>query len=238
MTSPYTPIGQRTAPLFNTFVFDLDGTLLNTLPDLVELTNATLRACGFPEHTQEEVLGYVGSGVQALIRMAVPANTPEETIRIATEHWKELYPEYGYKLTRPYEGIPETLAALKERGCTLAVLSNKFDEAVHEVVETFFPNVFDSVHGESPTFPRKPDPRGLHKLLTELNASPNNCVMVGDSANDINVAHAADIYSIAVSWGYNEKRALEAYKPNLMIAHPQQLLELADSKNAPVDGTR
>ena len=101
-------------------VFDLDGTLLDTLPDLVELTNATLRACGYPERTHDEILSFVGSGVKALIRLAVPPEASDDAVEEASKRWKRLYPEYGYKLTRPYPGIERTLGELKERGVKLA----------------------------------------------------------------------------------------------------------------------
>lgn len=214
------------SPMFDTFVFDLDGTLLDTLPDLVELTNATLRACGYPVRTHDEILSFVGSGVKALIRLAVPSEVPDAAVDQASERWKELYPIYGYKLTRPYPGIESTLAALKERGCKLAVLSNKFDGAAREVIDAFLPGIFDSVHGESPEFPRKPDPTGLNKLLEELGSSARRCVFVGDSSNDTRVAIAAGAYAVGVSWGYNDVATLFGNGASAVIDHPEQLLDL------------
>ena len=108
-----------TTPRFDTFVFDLDGTLLDTLPDLVVLTNAVLRECGFPERTSAEILSYVGNGVKALMYQAVPQDADEEAVEAAMSRWKELYPQYGYRLTKAYAGIPETVAELKRRGARL-----------------------------------------------------------------------------------------------------------------------
>lgn len=222
--------GQSAAPCANkpkrdTFVFDLDGTLLNTLPDLVELTNAALRECGFPQHTTEEIKSYVGSGVMALIRLAVPADAGEESVERAATLWKELYPKYGYSLTKPYAGIEDALSELKKRGVRLAVLSNKYDSAAREVVERFFPGVFDSVHGESPDFPRKPDPAGLNRLLAELGSSTQRCVFVGDSSNDMRVARAVDAFAVGVEWGYNPVSVLEETGADVVIQQPAQLLE-------------
>lgn len=212
---------------FDAVVFDLDGTLLNTLPDLVELTNATLAECGYPTHTTEEVLGYVGSGVKALIRLAIPPDAGEDAVERVSERWQQLYPEYGYKLTKPYPGIEEALRQLKSRGMKLAVLSNKFDAAARDVVATFFPGVFDSVHGESPDFPRKPDPTGLRRLLRELGTAPECCAFVGDSSNDMRVAHAVGAYSVGVTWGYSAKDVLEDEGAELLIDHAGDLLSLA-----------
>lgn len=208
----------------NAVVFDLDGTLLDTLPDLVELTNATLRSCGYPERTHDEILGFVGSGVKALIRLAVPPEASDEVVEEASERWKQLYPEYGYKLTQPYPGVKAMLARLKERGIKLAVLSNKFDGAVREVVEAFLPDCFDSVHGESPEFPRKPDPTGLNKLLAEIGVSAEHCVFVGDSSNDTRVARAAGAYAIGVTWGYNDVATLRDNGADLIVDRPEEIL--------------
>ena len=210
-------------------VFDLDGTLLDTLPDLVELTNATLRACGYPERTHDEILSFVGSGVKALIRLAVPPEASDDAVEEASKRWKRLYPEYGYKLTRPYPGIKRTLGELKERGVKLAVLSNKFDGATKEVIEAFLPGFFDRVQGESPDYPRKPDPTGLNKLLAELDVPAQRCVFVGDSSNDTGVARAAGAYAVGVAWGYNDTALLKESGAELVIDRPEELLSLLDA---------
>lgn len=220
---------------FDTVVFDLDGTLLDTLPDLVELTNATLRACGFPTHTREEVLSYVGSGVEALIRMAVPQGTPEAAIERASARWKELYPDYGYSLTRPYPGIPEMLDALNHRGMKLAVLSNKFDGAVRDVIEAFLPGKFAAVHGESPDYPRKPDPTGLNRLLAGLGSCAERCIFVGDSSNDVRVAKASGSYSIGVTWGYGSRETLVSDGADLLADNAVELQHALEHLRSPFE---
>lgn len=207
----------------NAVIFDLDGTLLNTLPDLVALTNAVLRESGYPQRTTEEVLSFVGSGVLALIRLAVPAGTSPEGVEAASRLWQKLYPQYGYRLTEPYPGIPEALVRLKGKGLKLAVLSNKFDAATREVVEAFFPGVFDAVHGESPDYPRKPDPTGLLKTLDELGSAPERCLFVGDSSNDIRVARAVDAQSVGVTWGYGGLDVLRAEGAGIVIDDAREL---------------
>ena len=127
-------------PCLDTFIFDLDGTLLDTLPDLVELTNATLRECGWPERTPQEVLSFVGNGVKALMYQAVPEGANSEDVENAMRRWKALYPAYGYRLTKAYDGIPETIAELKRRGAKLAVLSNKPEDLTCALVPLHFPS--------------------------------------------------------------------------------------------------
>ena len=124
---------------FDTFVFDLDGTLLDTLPDLVVITNQALGELGFPPRSHDEILSYVGNGVRALMCQAVPEGTSSEQTDAAMEHWKALFPDYGNDLTKPYPHMRETLAELSARGARLGVLSNKFDAGVQQVVNQFMP---------------------------------------------------------------------------------------------------
>lgn len=215
-----------TTPRFDTFVFDLDGTLLDTLPDLVVLTNAVLRECGFPERTSAEVLSYVGNGVKALMYQAVPQDADEEAVEAAMRRWKELYPQYGYRLTKAYEGIPETVAELKRRGARLGVLSNKFDAGVQEVVGAYLPGLFAVAHGESADIPRKPDPTGLLRTIEELGSAPERTVYVGDSTGDVAVARNAGTYAVGVTWGYHEAERLHAAAADLVIDDPRALLDL------------
>ena len=120
--------------VYRAFIFDLDGTLLDTLPDLVRLTNMVLDLRGWPERSREQILSYVGNGGRSLLSKAAPPSTSDEEIDAAFAQWRELYPEHGHALTKPYAGMPEALAELKGRGIKLGVLSNKFDGAVRQVI--------------------------------------------------------------------------------------------------------
>ena len=135
---------------FDTFVFDLDGTLLDTLPDLVVLTNAALNEQGFPSRTADEIHSFVGNGARALMYQAVPADASPEQAEAAMRRWMELYPVIGNKLTKPYPHMEETLAALAQRGIGLGVLSNKFDQGVHDVIDAYLPGLFPGYVGDSP----------------------------------------------------------------------------------------
>jgi phosphoglycolate phosphatase len=210
----------------DTFIFDCDGTILNTLPDLAALTNGALREMGFPERSVEEIETFIGHGARRLIEQAVPAGcTPEEMEKTLTR-WQELYPEYGFTYTKAYEGIPETLAELKTAGAKLAVLSNKFDAATRSVCENYFPNVFDAVHGERPGIPRKPDPRGLLMTIDELGSTTDSTVYIGDSPVDAEVGRNAGCGTVCVDWGFNPLGNLEAACPDRIISAPDQLLAL------------
>lgn len=186
------------------YIFDLDGTLLDTLPDLVRLTNMVLERNGWPVRTRDEILGFVGNGGRVLLERAAPAGVSAAAIDEAFIDWKSLYPSCGHAFTKPYEGIPEMLARLKLGGAKLGVLSNKFDEAVRSVIAEQFPGVFDVARGECAEIPRKPDPTGLLSMLRVLGVEPSEAAYVGDSASDIATARAAGTASIAVTWGYQQ----------------------------------
>ena len=209
---------------FDAFVFDCDGTILDTLPDLVVVTNTALRECGYPEHTVDEIKSYVGNGVKALMYQAVPADTPQADADAALACWKRLHPELEGRLTKPYPGIPETLAELRARGAKTAVLSNKFDEGVQQVVGEFLPGLFDVAHGECDLIPRKPDPTGLLLTLEELGVAPDRAAYIGDSPGDIVVARNAGTFAIAVSWGYHTREEMEAANPDAIVDAAEDFL--------------
>lgn len=209
---------------FNAVIFDLDGTILDTLPDLVELTNAVMRAGGYPPHTREEVLTYVGGGVDVLLQRALPPETPLEDVATCKKLWIELYPSYGYELTQPYPGMEVALKRMKAVGLKLGVLSNKFDAAAREVVETYYPQMFDLVRGESSSTPRKPNPTGLLKMIDDLGTTPQHTAYVGDSGGtDMAVAQAAGAYPIGATWGYQSVETLVDYGARLLVESPYQL---------------
>ena len=214
---------------FSTFIFDLDGTLIDTLPDLVVITNKALAAEGYPARTREEVLSYVGNGLRALMLQAVPEGTPEEDAVRALKRWKEIHREVGDPLAAPYPYVEETLSQLKGRGCKLAVLSNKFDAGVHQVMDACLPGMFDVMYGERPDIPRKPDPTGMRRIMNELGVSPDECAYVGDSPGDMKAAHNAGVFAIGAPWGYRnvEDFAAEGAEPDLWIGDIRDLLPLA-----------
>lgn len=218
-------------PPFDTFIFDLDGTLLDTLDDLVVLTNDVLAEFDMPTHTREEINSYVGNGAAALIYQAVPADTPPAVADACLARWKEAYDAYPNDLTKPYPGVVSLLAALRERGCKLGILSNKFDRGVTFIVDKCLPGAVDTAHGEGGVrnFPRKPAPEGLLATIEELGSTPARTVYVGDSPGDIHVARNAGCYAVGVAWGYHDPAdfAAEGWAPDRLVSEPAQIAALA-----------
>lgn len=211
--------------IIDTFIFDLDGTLLDTMPDLVVVTNKTLEHFGYPTHSHEEILSFVGDGAARLIDRAVPEGTSPERCAEALAYWKQLYPKIGLELTKPYVSMAETLAELKARGCKLAVLSNKYEGGVKDVIPMHFPDIFEVLHGECEGIPRKPDPTGLLLTIQELGSTPQRTAYVGDSSGDILVAHRAGTFAIGVDWGYNPASSLQAAGADAILSSPTELLQ-------------
>ncbi len=211
------------------FVFDLDGTLLDTLPDLVVLTNETLSRHGYPTHSTEAICGFVGKGAAMLIRRALPAECSDAEVDAVVATWRELFPSLGHANTKPYKGVPELLHELKGRGCRLAVLSNKFDAGTREVIAAHFPGVFDEVHGECADYPRKPDPTGLEKTIVQLGCDPSEVGYVGDSGTDMEVAVRAHAAPLGVSWGYQSRATLIEGGARVIVDHPRDLLVWAQN---------
>ena len=210
-------------------IFDLDGTLLNTIDDLGYACNHALEACGFPTHTIEEYPRLVGNGVNKLIERALPeGQKDEETVLRVRAHFVPYYNAHNCDFTRPYDGIPELLESLKARGCMLAVASNKYQAATEKIVSHFFPGVFDVVLGEREGVPRKPDPQIVRDIEAKLQRdevpSTYSVLYVGDSLVDQATAANAGVPFVACSWGFVAREKLEEAGCERIIENPMELL--------------
>lgn len=211
---------------FDTFIFDLDGTLLDTVPDLTLLTNRILREIGAPEHTQEEILSYVGAGVRRLIFLALPPDEPEAKVEEALELWNDLFMDY-YEHTEPYDGIPQLLHDLRERGDKLGVVSNKLQSGVDRIMDLKLPAAVDVMYGDSEKTPRKPDPTGILNAMDVLGAVPERTIYIGDSPSDIVAGKRAGCATAAVLWGYHDEADFgetPESTPDICVSHPLDLL--------------
>ena len=194
----------------------------------MELTNAALNEQGFPSRTTDEIHSFVGNGARALMYQAVPADATTEQAEAAMHRWMELYPVIGNKLTEPYPHIEEALADLAARGINLGVLSNKFDQGVHDVIDAYLPGMFHVKHGECADIPRKPDPTGLLRSIAELGSTPDRTAYVGDSPGDVAVSRNAGTFAIGVAWGYHHADELRAAGADVVIDDALELLRFAE----------
>ncbi|MBQ9043924.1 MAG: HAD family hydrolase [Eggerthellaceae bacterium] len=207
-------------------IFDMDGTLLHTMPDLAAAANEALTRMGFPTRTQDEMLAYMGYGGRWLIEQIVPDGATDEERQQTFELWRELYIGSDYALTEPYKDIVSTLQQLRQSGIRLGVLSNKFDAGVRALAQRHFPGLFDAVQGDAPPLPRKPDPTTLLQMLEALGVRPEETAYVGDAQVDVQVARNADVRMVGVSWGYDQAAPLPIGELDAYIHEPGELLAL------------
>ncbi len=213
---------------YDAVIFDLDGTLLDTLDDLMNAVNHALKQVGFPSRTREEVNAFVGNGVTKLMERAVPAGTSSQDTDKALESFKTYYASHSKILTAPYPGISEALKALRDKGCKLAVVSNKFDAAVKDLVQDYFPGLIDLAAGENEAagVPKKPEPTMVLRTLEALDVSPERAVYVGDSDVDLQTAKNAGLPCISVTWGFRDGDFLFRHGASTLIQDPKELLGL------------
>lgn len=204
-------------------IFDLDGTLLYSLEDLGNSTNAALREFGFPERSLEEVRRFVGNGVAMLIHRAVPLGTDVSTEAACLKYFQEYYQKHMQDRTRPYDGILNMLDCLHEMGIQTGILSNKFHQAVCALSRIYFGDRIDMAQGEQPGIPRKPDPAGLNQLMRRLGVGPEETVYLGDSPEDALTAQNAGVDFIGVTWGYRTLGQLREAGTREWINRPDQL---------------
>lgn len=229
------------------FIFDLDGTLLNSIGDLGMACNHALQAIGLPTHAIEAYPRMVGNGINKLLERAMEVEKGEREERGSEErkgreseeeraakvaalraHFLPYYNQHCCDLTHPYEGIMDVLRYIREQGGRMAVASNKYDEATQRIVQHYFPQLFDCVMGEREGVPRKPEPQIVDNILRELRyeGERKDIVMIGDSRVDIDTARKAGLRVVACTWGFVGKEQLKEGKPDYMVDSPKELLTL------------
>ena len=194
---------------YKAVVFDLDGTLLYTLEDLYLATNHALEAFGMPPRTRDEVRRFVGNGYRNLVRLAVPANTPDALQEQVLAAFNTYYLAHDEEHTAPYPGINELLPALQAAGLQLAVVSNKGDAAVQDLMEKYFPGAFVAVAGEREGVRRKPAPDTVLAVMAKMDVTANEVIYVGDSEVDVATAANVGCACAIVLWGYRDRDELE-----------------------------
>ena len=209
-------------------VFDLDGTLVNTIPALKRSADLTLGEFGFPPLTDDDVKQFVGNGAAMYVRRAFRKNgvEDEETIKKAFRRYMELFSENCLYENRPYPGIVELLERLRDSGIRMAVLSNKPQAETERTIRNAFPEgTFDRVTGAVDGVPLKPDPESLRNLLKDLGAAPEECLYFGDTGTDMETGVRADAHTIGVLWGFRGEEELMRWSPERIISHPKEIMD-------------
>ncbi len=196
--------------IYKAVIFDLDGTLLDTLGDLHVAVNHALRAFSFPERSLEEVRRFIGNGVVKLMERATPDGTGEKINKECLDVFREYYLAHMQDTTAPYEGVIELIEKLKEKGIKTAVVSNKLHQAVFELCQDYFSGLIDEAIGVSVEIERKPSPVNVFKALEKMGVTANECVYIGDSEVDVQTARNAGVECIGVTWGFRDRGELEA----------------------------
>lgn len=213
-------------------IFDLDGTLLNTIQDLGVAANYALESCGFPVHDISAYPSFVGNGVTRLLERVLPESARnEENVTRLREYFMDYYDAHKADDTTIYDGINDLLAALTERGVKLAVASNKYHKAVVELIKIYFPSIeWVAVEGQKPDFPIKPDPSIVFKIVSKFPTSKAQVLYVGDSGVDMETARRACIESVGVTWGFRPEKELRDFYANNIVNSPLEILSIVDKE--------
>ena len=214
-------------------IFDLDGTLLYTVPDIAAATNQALAACGYPVHSEAEIASYIGNGINKLFERALPkaSRSQEEVLRIRSL-FLPYYGEHCADMTRPFDGIPELLTGICRHGIKVAVASNKYHPATVKLIQHFFPETpFCAVFGERKGVPRKPEPMIVWDILRKAGISVSDdgresVLYVGDSGVDMQTAANAGIEAVAVTWGCRTREELASCSPAYIVDRPEQIADI------------
>ncbi len=211
-------------------IFDLDGTLLDTLEDIADSANSVLTSHQFPTHSLDEYRYLVGSGSVELMRRLLPEDQrTDDMITQCTHEFLEAYNQYWNMHTRPYDGITPLLRELKLRQLKLAVLSNKPNQFTQISIQEWFPkDTFDIVLGQSTQIPRKPDPAGALQIARSLTISPDHFLYIGDTDTDMQTATAAGMFPVGVLWGFRSREELESNGARVLVKHPKEILTFLD----------
>ena len=208
---------------YDTYIFDLDGTLLDTLQDLATSVNYALRQHRMPEHSIDDVRRFVGNGVRRLMERAVPEGAANPAFEAAFATFREYYMEHSLDTTRPYDGIPELIHELKQRGCRMGVVSNKMMAATQELVHHFFPDIEVAIgEDEAAGIRKKPAPDTVFVALKQL--GQGSAVYVGDSDVDLATARNSGLPCISVLWGFRDRDFLLAHGATTFVEKPCEIL--------------
>ena len=206
-------------------IFDLDGTLLDTIADLAAAANYALHELGYPAHSVDTIRSFVGNGVNKLLERALPADKQsDEGVQSMRAHFLPYYNEHNAELSRPYQGVPELLQWLQSCGVMVAVASNKYQAATEKLIAHYFPDIrFVKVFGQRPEVPIKPDPAVVHEIMELAGVTREETLYVGDSGVDMQTGRNAGVDTIGVGWGFRPRLELQSYSPLAIIDEAGEL---------------
>lgn len=210
----------------NAVLFDLDGTLLDTLTDIYLTVNQVFELNGYPARTKDEVRLATGHGAAYLLRSLLPQDVPDEEASRILEEYKPLLKKNQNNNTRPYPGIQDLLKKLKTKGITSAVISNKPDEVARGLIDIYFKDEISACLGDKPGIPRKPNPKGAEIILKQIGKTPGEAIYVGDSQTDIETAKNLGVPSVGVTWGFRDFDVLKTSGADFIINKPDELIEV------------
>lgn len=211
---------------YQLIIFDMDGTILDTLEDLADSLNHALTKHGYPARTIEEVRSFVGNGIRKLVERGIGQPVSEEELDSLCATQKEYYSVHCADKTKPYDGILELLSQLRQSGYKTAVVSNKADYAVQNLSKQYFDGLFDLSVGERPGVQRKPAPDSVNEVLKQLQVTKEQAVYIGDSDVDIRTARNAEMDCIAVDWGFRDREVLQSHGADTIVSSPEEILDL------------
>lgn len=211
---------------YKTFIFDLDGTLLNTLDDLAASTNYALRQFEMKEHPVESIRQFVGNGVGKLIERAIPDGKDNPLYDDVLDTFRKHYMNHSLDTTRPYDGVDKMLRDLKQSGCRIAVVSNKFLAATQELCQHFFPDTVEVAIGEHENIRRKPAPDTVREALQRLGEGCDGSVYIGDSEVDIATAKNSGLPCISVLWGFRDRDFLLSHGATTLVTSPSDIVSI------------
>ena len=214
---------------YDTVIFDLDGTLLNTLEDLADAVNAVMRAHAYPERTLDEVRRFVGNGIRRLMEQAVPEDVEGELFEQVFEEFRSYYTEHCQIKTRAYDGVMELLKMLAERDYVMAIVSNKNHAAVCELNEIYFKEFISVAIGQKDGIRKKPAPDTVWQALKELGKEASSAIYVGDSEVDFMTAENSGMDCVLVTWGFRTEEELVDCTPKAWIQSPEELLAVLET---------
>lgn len=217
--------------MYKLVIFDMDGTILNTIDDLTEAGNVICKKYGFPTHTSEEFRFFVGNGIPKMVKRALPSEVSDDLYKKCLEEYIEYYKNHCAEKTAPYEGITDCIKHLRSFGIKIAVNTNKVESAAIDLCNTYFPGLFDIISGSRPSIPPKPAPDGIYEILNRAKTKPEEACYIGDSDVDLQTGINSGLSFIGVDWGFRGRDFLLEHGAKCVVMNTTELEKVIIDSN-------